>query len=52
MRKFRWMDYLEDYDFTLHYHPNKENVVADVLRRKSWGVADAEDCRTVRALVQ
>ena len=38
MRQRRWMEYLEDYDFTLHYHPNKENVVADTLSRKSRGV--------------
>ena len=35
MRQRRWMEYLEDYDFTLHYHPNKANVVADALNRKS-----------------
>ena len=29
------MEFLEDYDFTLHYHPGKENVVADALSRKS-----------------
>ena len=34
----RWMEYLEDYDFTLHYHPGKANVVVDVLSRKSRGV--------------
>ena len=38
MRQRRLMEYLEDYDFTLHYHPGKENVVADALSRKSWGV--------------
>ena len=38
MRQRRWMEYLEDYDFTLHYHPDKANVVADALNRKSWGV--------------
>ena len=32
------MEYLEDYDFTLHYHPSKANVVADALNRKSRGV--------------
>ena len=32
------MEYLEDYDFTLHYHPSKENVVVDALSRKSRGV--------------
>ena len=30
-----WMEFLEDYDFTLHYHPSKTNVVADSLSRKS-----------------
>ena len=38
MRQHRWMEYLEDYDFTLHYHHSKENVVADALSRKSLGV--------------
>ena len=32
------MEYLEDYDFTLHYHPGKENVVANAHNRKSRGV--------------
>ena len=32
------MKYLEDYDFTLHYHPGKANVAADALNRKSRGV--------------
>ena len=31
------MEFLEDYEFTLHYHPVKENVVADALSRKSQG---------------
>ena len=34
----RWMEYLKDYDFTLHYHSDKANVVADALSRKSRGV--------------
>ena len=38
MRQRRWMEFLEDYNFTLHYHPGKENVVADALSRKSQGV--------------
>ena len=29
---------MEDYDFTLHYHHGKENVVVDALNRKSFGV--------------
>ena len=38
MRRCRWMEYLEDYDFTLHYHPGKANIVADAFSRKSRGV--------------
>ena len=37
MRQRRWNEFLEDYDFTLHYHPGQENVVADALNRKSRG---------------
>ena len=32
------MEYQEDYDFTLHHHPSKENVVVDELNQKSRGV--------------
>ena len=38
MRQRRLMKFLEDYDFTLHYHLGKENVVVDALSRKSRGV--------------
>ena len=37
MRQRRWMEFLEDYDFTLHYHLGKANVVVDALSRKSQG---------------
>ena len=37
MRQCRWMEYQKDYNFTLHYHPSKANVVADDLSRKSQG---------------
>ena len=37
MRQRRWMEFLEDYDFTLHYHLGKTNVVLDALNRKSRG---------------
>ena len=35
MRQRRWM---EDYDFTLHYHLGKANVVANEFSQKSRGV--------------
>ena len=38
MKQRRWVEYMEDYDFTLHYHHDKANVVADSLSRKSRGV--------------
>ena len=38
MRQRKWMKHLEDYDFTLHYHSGKANVVANELRRKSRGI--------------
>ena len=38
MRQRRWMEFLEDYDFTLHYHLGKANVMADAFSRKSRGV--------------
>ena len=37
MRQRKWMEFLEDYDFSLHYHLGKANVVADALNWKSRG---------------
>ncbi|XP_059650534.1 uncharacterized protein LOC132296340 [Cornus florida] len=34
----RWVEYLEDYDFNLQYHPGKANMVANALSQKSHGV--------------
>ena len=34
MRQCRWMKFLEDYDCTINYHPEKANVVMDALNRK------------------
>ena len=38
MRQHKWMEYLEDDEFTLHYHLGKANVRAKALNRKSQGV--------------
>ena len=50
MRQHRWMEFLEDYDFTLHYHPGKENVVVDALNRKSRGALASIASREWRML--
>ena len=50
MRQRRWMEFLEDYGFTLHYHPGKENVVADALSRKSRGALASIASREWRML--
>ncbi|GKB61786.1 putative reverse transcriptase domain-containing protein [Tanacetum coccineum] len=34
MRQRRWLEILADYDCEIRYHPGKENVVANALRRK------------------
>ena len=50
MRQRRWIEFLEDYDFTLHYHHGKANVVADALSRKSQGALDSIASREWRML--
>ena len=37
LRQRRWMELLKDYDYTILYHPDKTNVVANALSRKSMG---------------
>jgi hypothetical protein len=35
MRQRRWLELIKDYNLEVHYHPRKDNVVADALSRKS-----------------
>jgi hypothetical protein len=35
MRQRRWLELIKDYDCEINYHPDKANVVADALSRKS-----------------
>ena len=39
------MEFMEDYDFVLHYHPGKANVVADAL---SWKSISSVACIAIR----
>ncbi|KAH0698841.1 hypothetical protein KY284_013056 [Solanum tuberosum] len=46
LRQRRWLEFLKDYDMSVHYHPGKVNVVADALSRLSMGsVAHVEEER-------
>ena len=50
MRQHRWMEFLKDYDFTVHYHPGKANMVANTLSRKSRGALASITSREWRTL--
>ena len=42
----RWLEFLKDYDMSVHYHSGKANVVVDALSRLSMGsVAHVEEKR-------
>jgi hypothetical protein len=45
MRQRRWLELIKDYDLEVHYHPGKENVVADALGRKNHC-----NCMTVKPM--
>ena len=36
LRQRRWLELIKNYDLEVHYHPGKENVVANALSRKSY----------------
>lgn len=37
MRQKMWLKLIKDYDYIIHYHPGKANIVADTLSRKNNG---------------
>jgi hypothetical protein len=34
IRQHRWLELIKDYDFEIHYHPSKANLVVDALSPK------------------
>nr|GEW41325.1 hypothetical protein [Tanacetum cinerariifolium] len=36
MRQRRWLELLSDYNYEIHYHSRKANIVADALICKEW----------------
>ena len=42
-----WMDVVKDYDYEILYHPDKANMVADALSRKSVGFLVGEMCMSI-----
>ena len=34
MRQTKWLEVVKDYDWEIHYHPDKANVVTENLSRK------------------
>jgi hypothetical protein len=35
LRQMRWLELIKDYDHGINYHPEKANVIADALSRRS-----------------
>ena len=41
LKQRRCLELVKDYNVEIHYHPDKANVVADALSRKSYEPKDA-----------
>ena len=52
LRQRRWMEYLEDYDFDLQYHPGKANVMVDALSQKPHSTLASISVREGKMLQQ
>jgi hypothetical protein len=55
LRQRRWLELIKDYDFEVHYHPVKANVVANALSRKHCNYVTLESynetlCEEMRKL--
>ncbi len=47
-RQRRWMEFLCEYDFDVHYIKGKENVVADALSRRCHELSSVTTCTNLR----
>ena len=36
LRQHRWLELINNYDWTIYYYPRKANVIADALSQKSF----------------
>ncbi|KAH0728122.1 hypothetical protein KY284_003987 [Solanum tuberosum] len=58
LRQIRWLEFLKDYNMSVHYHPGKVNMVADALSRVAMGslahvdIGDREMAREVYRLAR
>ena len=43
LRQHRWLELLKDYDCIINYHPEKTNIVADALSRKTISALTLKD---------
>lgn len=55
MSQRRWIELLKDYDCKILYHPDKDNVVADMFSNKSAGMLAhilVSECRVIKVAQQ